>query len=169
MADDTEKAQWQQTSGFAADSTRVTLVVDENTAEQWSTEADEHGYSSRNKYLYDLIQEAQAYRDHDIPGPRHANRRIQELEEEIDRLKDRLQREQQKHGGRPAIDDIDFLEEFLTDQFQPLHEILQAIVESGALNDLIRKRVEDQLYYLAAENRVEYNRVHGWKRVDGDA
>lgn len=65
------------------------------------------------------------------------------------------------------INDIDFLEQFLSAEYQTLPEILQEIVESGALDNLIRKPIEDELYYLASQDRVEYERGHSWRLTEG--
>jgi hypothetical protein len=48
-----------------------------------------------------------------------------------------------------------------------LDDLLREIVESGVLDDLIRKRVEDKLYFLASQNRVEYKKGWGWKISNG--
>lgn len=61
-----------------------------------------------------------------------------------------MEETERKSSGRTEIDDVDFLTKFLTDQYKGLAELLQEIVESGVLNDLVRKRVEDKLYFLAS-------------------
>jgi len=78
-------------------------------------------------------------------------------------LIDELAREREQRSGRVAIDDPDFLQQFLWEQYQPLPRIMQRVLESGALDDLVRKRIEDQLYFLASQDRVEYEPGHGWK------
>lgn len=166
--DTQEKKQWQETSGFAADTMMVHITAPESQVDDWDTEAEEAGFNNRSDYLRALIGEARAYRQNDVRGPQQAEQRIQELQSEVDRLQDELEQERRKSGGRPAIDDVDFLERFLTDNYQPLPDILQQIVESGVLNDLIRKRVEDQLYFMAQQGRVQFERGWGWKLAEED-
>jgi len=154
---------WQAQTDVADDTVRVTLVCKEHNRETWDQEAAEHGYQNRSRYLLHLIEEARAYRNNEIRGPGHAEQRIQELQSDIDRIQAELEQERKKGGGRTEIDDIDFLERFLESNYKPLEQILQEIVESGVLNDLIRRRVEDQLYYMASQDRVEFERGWGWK------
>lgn len=92
---------------------------------------------------------------------------MRELEAQVEQLEERLERERQNDTTRRRIDDIDFLEQFLTTDYKRLPELLQEIVETGELDELIRKPIEDELYYLAAQNRVEYERGHGWRLTEG--
>lgn len=163
MTDD--KQRYKETMGLADETAMVHVYAPEDEAEEWKEDADEQHFSSRSKYLYALIQEARAYRQHDIGGPQQADNRISELETEVERLEEKLEQERQSRG-QLKITDAEFLKRFLTDQYKPLAELLQEIVESGALNDLIRKQVEDELYFLAAQNEVQYERGWGWKLAD---
>ena len=163
MSDD--KSRYKETLGLSDETEMVHIYVGEKHAEQWKQEADKNNFSSRSKYLYQLIQEARAFRQRDAPGPRQADNRIQELEDKVDRLEEQLEQEQQG-SGQLEIDDVDFLTRFLSTEYKPLIQLLQEIVESGALNDLLRKRVEDQLYFLASQDKVQYERGWGWKLAD---
>lgn len=159
----TGKAQWQKTSGFAADSKMVHIIVPETKVDDWDREAEEEGFDNRSDYLRTLIAEARADRLTDAPTSQEAEYRIQELEAEVKRLREELEQNRQRHSGRPEIDDFDFLEQFLSSQYKQLNEIIQDIMESGVLDDLIRKRVENQLYFLASQDTVEYERGWGWR------
>lgn len=172
QGDDTESgSSWRTQTGVASDTVRVPIVCKKHHREQWDQEVEEEGFRNRSRYLFNLIQEARAYRRNDVRGTRASEQRIQQLQSEVERLEEELEHERRKTSGRPSVDDVDFLERFLTENYQPLSEILQAIVESGALNDLIRKRVEDKLYFLAQQDRVEFQRGWGWRLVEdgGDA
>ncbi len=162
-----EKAQWKETGGFAADTERVTFTVKQDLLAEWKDEAETDGFDNRSDYLRTLIAEARAYRNNDVRDPSTAEQRIQQLQSEIDRLETRLEQEQREGSGRVSFDDPRFITRFLTEDYRPLSEILQDIVESGALNDLVRQPVEDQLYYLAQEDNVEYERGWGWKHTNG--
>jgi uncharacterized small protein (DUF1192 family) len=154
---------WKETTGVADSTAKVTLYCSKSDKEEWTREVDEKGYNSRSKYLYELVQEARAYREQGFLAHHESEEKIEELQQEIERLEDRLENQEKQSSGRTQVDDVDFLENFLEDTYKPLDQILREIVESGALNDLIRERVEDQLYFLAQQNRVEYERGHGWK------
>lgn len=110
-----------------------------------------------------MIQEARAYRKEGFLAHHDSDRQIKQLEAEVDALEEEITRLKRKQGGRIAVDDPEFLEKFLDDSYKSLEELLQDIVESGALDDLVRKRVGKQLYYLAAQNTVEYEPGWGWK------
>jgi hypothetical protein len=58
-------------------------------------------------------------------------------------------------------------QEVLTQQYQSLEEVIRGIIESGMLDDALRTPVENQLYFLAAQDLVEYERGWGWKLVNG--
>jgi len=165
--DTTEAPQWKQHAGFADGTERVTVLVDESTVKTWDEEAEEHGFDNRSDYLRTLIAEARAYRSNDVRDPRTAERRVQELQSEVERLQEQLRQEEQRGSGRVSFDDPRFITRFLTEEYQPLSDILQKIVESGALNDLVRQPVENQLYQLAAEDEVEFERGWGWKLTNG--
>ena len=162
-----EKKQWQKSGGFAADSKMVHIIVPESRADTWDQEADHSGFNNRSDYLRTLIAEARAYRSDDTIRPRQAEQKIRSLRSKVQQLEDQLENEQRAGAGSMTFDDPRFVERFLTTSYQPLDEILQTIMESGAVENLIRKPVEDQLYFLAAQDDVEFKRGWGWKRLGG--
>ena len=158
---------WKDSVNIPDSTTKVTLYCSEDDKDEWSQEVEEKGYKSRSKYLYELIQEARAYREQGFLAHHESEDKIEELKQEIEHLENQLENQEQQSSGRTQVDDIDFLEKFLEDTYKPLNQILREIVESGALDDLIRKQVEDQLYFLAQQDRVEFERGHGWKLKNG--
>ena len=158
--------KWKKTAGLPESTTRVPIYCDESHKEEWKEEAEEKGYNSMSKYLYELVQEARPYREEGFLSHHQSRKRIAELQEEVDELRDKLEKEEQTNATG-EIDEVDFLERFLTHKYQPLNSILEDIAESGVLDDVIRKPVEDQLFYLAQQDRVEYKRGHGWKLKEG--
>lgn len=153
---------------LAENTTQVAFYADVDHKETWKREASRQGYSSMSKYLYDLIMEARSYRKEGFLAHHDSADRIEELEAQVAALEEQLERERAKTSGRTDIDDPAFLQQFLTQQYQSLPELLQQIVESGALDDLIRKRIEDQLYHLAAQGTVAYEPGFGWKLTDSE-
>lgn len=125
------------------------------------------GYRSTSKYLYELVREARAYRQQGYLAYHQSEAQIDELKSQIEELETQLERERKKESTTTKIDDIDLLEQFLSTEYQTLPEILQDTVESGSLDNLIRKPVEDELYFFASQDRVEYERGHGWRLTDG--
>lgn len=158
---------WKDSTNLPESTTKVTLYCSKDDKEEWSQEVQEKGYKSRSKYLYELIQEARAYREQGFLAHHESEEKIEELKQKIEHLEKRLENQEQQSSGRTKVDDVDFLEKFLEETYKPLDQILREIVESGALDDLIRKQVEDQLYFLAQQNRVEFERGHGWKLSNG--
>ena len=158
---------WKDSTNLPESTEKVTLYCSEDDKEEWSQEVEEKGYKSRSKYLYELIQEARAYREQGFLAHHESEEKIEELKQKIKHLENRVESQEKQSSGRTQVDDFDFLEKFLGDTYKPLNQILREIVESGALDDLIRSRVEDQLYFLAQQDRVEFERGHGWKLKDG--
>lgn len=94
------------------------------------------------------------------------DQKITKLQSRIDQLEAQLERNQKKSSGTTQIDDADFVKQFLSTEYRTLRKILKELVESGALDNLVRKRVEDQLYFLASQDMVEYERGWGWKLAE---
>ena len=74
----TEQADWEQTLGLAPDTTRVSLTCTKDDREEWSREASRQGYGSRSQYLYELIQEARAYREAGFLAHHDSDERIED-------------------------------------------------------------------------------------------
>ena len=160
--------EWQERTGVSEDTVRVPIVCKEDDRETWTKEAEKNGYQNRSRYLYDLIQEARAYRQEGFLSRERSEERIEKLEAEIAALENRVEREEKKQAGEALVDDPAFVKRFLTTNYRRLPDILQDIVESGALDGIIRKKVEDQLYYLAQRDEITYERGWGWKLTDGN-
>ncbi|MCY4730457.1 hypothetical protein KY092_07790 [Natronomonas gomsonensis] len=160
------KKQWKETGGFAEDSDVAQVVCKEEDIKQWDEEADEADLS-RSKYLYKLIQEGRAYREHGAMRSGGDQKRIQELKEEVAELEQRLEEKESESSAVISFEPAT-LRTVLTDNYQELDEILRSIVESGVLDEALRQPVENQLYFLAAQDEVDYERGWGWKLVDSD-
>jgi len=166
MPDNDDKQQWKQSGGFAADTEVAQIVCKETDLEEWDEEAEEQG-KTRSKYLYDLIQEARSYREHGFLGAQGDQKRIQELEEEVNRLEARLEEKESESSEAISFDPSTLKNEVLTDNYQPLEEVLRGIIESGILDDALRQPVENQLYFLAARDEIKFRRGFGWKIDEG--
>lgn len=92
--------------------------------------------------------------------------KIEQLQARIEHLEQQLDETQKRNSATTTVSDPAFLDQFLTHDYKPLEQLLKEIVESVALDDLLRKPVENQLYFLASQDKVEYERGHGWKRTD---
>ena len=143
----------------------VKIYPPKETAEEWADEAEENG-SSRSLHLQNLILEARAYRSEGLLSHEGDQQRIQELEEQVEHLEQRLEEKRSESSGAISFDPATLKQDVLTDNYQSLEEILRRIVESGALGDLLLQPVENQLYYLAAQDQVKYKRGWGWKLTE---
>lgn len=164
-----ERPQWEKSMGLAEGKTQISLTCSKEERDLWKQEAARNGYSSRSKYLYDLIQEARSIRQMGFLGAHKAPDRIEELEAQVRELERQLAAEREQTPGRLDIDDPEIIRQALSDQHRSLPEILKTVVESGALDETIRKPVEDQLYFLASQGRVEYEPGFGWKLSEPEA
>ena len=147
------------------DTAVVKLYPPEETAQEWMDEADYNG-SSRSRYLQNLILEARAYRSEGLLKDEGDQRRIQELEEKVERLERQVDEKQSESTGAISLDPATLKQDVLTDNYQSLEDILRKIVESGILDELLRQPVENQLYYLAAQDEIQYERGWGWKLAE---
>ena len=160
---------WKDTAGIPETTTKIQIYCPETQKTAWNNEVEEKNYKSLSTYLYELIQEARAYRDQGFLAHHQSEQKIQALEQEVNRLQNKLNEQEKGNSGQVELDDNDFLYRFLSTQYKPLEQILREIVESGVLDDLIRKRVENQLYYMASQDHITYQRGHGWKlNLGGD-
>ncbi len=57
-----QQTEWETEVGLSEETTYVAIYPSRKHAEEWMEEAEEQGYGSRSKYLYELIQEARAAR-----------------------------------------------------------------------------------------------------------
>jgi len=147
---------------LSEDRCAVKIYPEEEVAEQWETEADDQDISL-SQYLQNLIHEARSYRKHGLVQTDGSQKRVQELQEEVESLQRRLEQKESESTEAISFDPETLKQEVLTDQYQSLEEILQDIVESGILNDVLLGPVENQLYFLAAQGEVQYERGWGWK------
>lgn len=157
---------WRDYTGLSEDKDRLTIYIPKQKKQQWTKEADEKSYQSRGEYLYELIEEARAYRRQGFLAHHDSQDELNRLKRQVAELQDQLAKDQQQTSGRVEIGSSEFVSQYLTNTYQPLEEVLRKVVERGALDDLLRKPVEDQLYYLAQKGRVEFKTGHGWKLTD---
>lgn len=150
---------------LSEDRCAVKIYPSEEVAEQWSEEADDQDLSL-SRYLQNLIHEARSYRRHGLVQTGSSQKRVHELEEEVESLQRRLEQKEAESTEAVSFDPKTLKQEVLTEQYQSLEEILQEIVESGILNDVLLGPVENQLYFLAAQDEVQYERGWGWKLAE---
>lgn len=166
---DNGRPAWEEQAGLAADTTSVRIYPSRQQKQQWEDETD----GSLSQYLINLIQEARADRHvgstpSDSDADQQMRDRIQELEAETERLREELRQAQQQSAGTTRLDDPAVVKQFLSPDPQPLDAVMQEIVESGSLDQFIRKRVENTVYYLAQHGNVEFARdpASGWRLTD---
>jgi len=157
--------QWKETLGLADDSTRVQIICKEEHKEEWTRDAEDRDYSSRSSYLYELIEEARAYREDGFLGWEQAQERIKSQEAEIERLKEEI--EEQREANETALGNTAVVKRQLSEQYRPLDVIIRRFIEEEDVETVLRPAIEDTLYGLAAQNEVEYQRGHGWRLSEG--
>jgi len=147
----------------------VDIYPEKELKQKWVDEAEDQDLSL-SRYLQNLIHEARSYREHGLAveqgGGNH--RQLQELREEIETLEQRLEEKESESSEAVSFDPSTLKNEVLTENFQSLEEVLRTIIESGILDDALRQPVENQLYFLAAQDEVEYKRGWGWKLTDNN-
>jgi len=159
---------WKENMGMSQDTGLVKIYAPMSHKKTWQQEADEKNYKSTSKYLHELIQEARAIRDEGFLAPQDSDQEVQRLKKKIEELEDRLAKARQQNRESVTIDDAAFLKQFLTHEYQTFDEVLQKIVESDTVDELLRGPVEDELYFLAAREEVEFEHGHGWRLAGGE-
>jgi IMP dehydrogenase/GMP reductase len=158
---------WKENMGMSQDTGLVKIYVPMSHKETWQQEADEKNYKSTSKYLHELIQEARVCREDGFLAPQGSDQEVQRLKKKVEELEDRLVEAKQQNRDSVTIDDAAFLKQILTDEYQTFDEILKSVVESETVNELLREPIEDELYFLATRDEVEFEHGNGWRLANG--
>ena len=159
---------WKENMGMSQDTGLVKIYVPMSHKETWQQEADEKNYKSTSKYLHELIQEARAIRDEGFLTPQGSDQEVQRLKKKIEELEDRLAQAKQQNRESVTMDDAAFLKQVLTEEYQTFDEVLQKVAGSDTADELLREPIEDELYFLAAREEVQFKHGHGWRLAGGE-
>lgn len=165
MTETSDSKQWQdqgENMGLDEETARIELYCNYRDKQTWKQEADKQRYSSLSKYLYDMIQEGRATRHEGTQPPEGTADRIQELEAENERLKQQVA-DDESETLDPSLVDADLVAALLTEQYQPVEELLDQLTENDELQTTLKNPVTDALYDLADDDRAEYERGWGWR------
>jgi hypothetical protein len=86
--DEPQQTEWETEVGLSEETTYVALYPSRKHAEEWMEEAEEQGYGSRSKYLYELIQEARAARQEGFLAYSQNESKVEELQLKVEQLQD---------------------------------------------------------------------------------
>jgi len=167
--DEPQQTEWETEVGLSEETTYVALYPSRKHAEEWMEEAEEQGYGSRSKYLYELIQEARAARQEGFLAYSQNESKVEELQLKVEQLQDELEDARNSEPGEIDIAHEEFVTTFLTESYQPLNKVLHQVTDSGVLTGIVKDAVEEQLFDLAEEGKVEYKQGYGWRLVHDDA
>lgn len=142
----------------------------EQVKKEWKQEAEEEGLSL-SRYLHNLIQEGRAMRKQGRLklGDK---RRVEELEQEIDELQNKLEKQGQKRSDPENIGSKlvqrQVLENLVPeDEYKTLDQIRKQLVGTEEFQDRLRAELKTELYRLANTGKIEYRRGSGWKNLGG--
>jgi hypothetical protein len=164
-----QQTEWENEVGLSEETTYVAIYPSRKHAEEWMEEAEEQGYGSRSKYLYELIQEARAARQEGFLAYSQNESKVEELQLQVEQLQDDLEDARNSEPGEIDIEHEEFVTAFLTDRYQEFESILKEVTGSGVLTGIVKDAVEEQLFDLAEENKVEYKEGYGWRLAHDDA
>ncbi|MFC6786394.1 hypothetical protein ACFQFH_10965 [Halobaculum halobium] len=142
--------------------TRAELFPAKQHKEEWWEEAEHEG-ASLSGYLYELIQEARMYRDSGAPFIQTQDQTVKQLQNKIDGLQAQLENARQASGGRTHLSIDDLVTRVLDQQYQSLDELTERITASDDVAQHLQRQIENRLYALAENGRVEFQRGHGWR------
>lgn len=143
----------------------VKIYPPEERKQEWIEQAEKED-KSLSKYLQELIVEAHAFRRQGFISVERQDAHLEELQEEIGQLEKRLQAKKAESSAAVSFEPYELKNKFLTDNYQTLEDILRKIVEEGHLDDLLRQPVENQLYFLAQQGEIQFERGWGWKLAE---
>ena len=164
-----QQTEWENEVGLSEETTYVALYPSRKHAEEWMEEAEEQGYGSRSKYLYELIQEARAARQEGFLAYSQNESKVEELQLQVEQLQDELENARNSEPGEIDIEHEEFVTAFLTDRYQEFESILREVTGSGVLTGIVKDAVEEQLFDLAEDDKVEYKQGYGWRLAHDDA
>lgn len=148
------------------ETTKAQLYPHEDHKDEWQEEAETVG-QSLSQYLYDLIQEARAYREGDMPIITSEDERVQELESRIEELQNELDQARQRHQTGSKLSISDLVEQELSEQYKTVDEVLDDVKASDQVTQHLRRQIEEQLYGLTEDGKAEFQRGHGWRISEG--
>lgn len=161
---------WREAVGLADGTDKVAIYCKESDKEAWTKEAEEKGYSSRSKYLYDLVIEGQRARETDFFDKPEDSEQKEELRERIKELHDELSRLKSNHDGDSNLIVPEMVLEELSEEYRTLDDLVGSVLKSERIENHVQKEIEEILYDLIDANRAEYQIGHGWRHVpEGDA
>jgi hypothetical protein len=146
---------------------RVSIYCTSSDKDQWTREAEKSEYSSRSEYLFELIQESRRYREQGFLSREQKQEEIQRLKSKIERLEAELENEANR--GREliqALENPEMVKRILSNQYQPLSQIVAVLLNHDAVTVDARDPVERALFQLSQQDEAEYQRGHGWRLVE---
>lgn len=176
-SDDDSDENWEDRAGLADETTSIRFYISEVHKHRL---VEESGDRSLSSYIRELIGEARYIRNTKYRELGGDPDRAQELEEEVERLRTKLEqteRTKSKTEDAGTVSDSEgFIDEkiilaALDDRPQSLKQIVDEVLESEQFQELVVDHVEAVLYDLAAKDRAEYDRKPGgagtgWKQTE---
>ena len=148
---------------------RVSIYCDASDKEQWTTEAEDAGYSSRSEYLFELIQESRRYRAKGFLSREQKQEEIRRLNSKVERLEAELENEANRGQGLvQSLENPEMVKRVLSTKYQSLHGIVRSLLTLDTVTIDARDPVERALFQLAQRNGAEYRRGHGWRLTEED-
>lgn len=153
---------WKQSLDLSESTGYIQIYTDEDLKQRLAETAEEQGYSL-SRFSAELLLEALILRDNNQLSSGIAVKDDSDLQNRVDELEQRLQEKESESANAVSFDPGFVKDELLTTEFQTLENLLKELVENGYLDELLRQPLENQLYYLAAQNEVEFETGWGWK------
>jgi hypothetical protein len=161
---------WQDTIGLDDNTDKVVIYCKKSHKDEWTDEADEKGYSSRSRYLYELVMEARRAREEGLYGSQSTGGDEEQLRERIKELHDEISRLKNGSPEDSGLVTPDLVMGELGERYRTLDDLIDGLLQADVIKDQIRREVEEILYDLIDADRAEYQIGHGWRHVpEGDA
>jgi len=128
---------------LSEETTYVALYPNRKHSKEWKREAEEQGYGSRSKYLYELIQEARVARQEGFLAYSQNESKVEELQLQVEQLEDELKDARNSEPGEIDIAHEEFVTAFLTESYQPVEKVLDQVTDSGVFTGIVKDGVEE--------------------------
>jgi prefoldin subunit 5 len=108
------------------------------------------------------------YRDSGAPFIQTQDQTVKQLQNKIDDLQTQLEEARQGGGGRTHLSIDDLVTRVLDQQYQSLDELIERVSASDDVAQHLQRQIENRLYALAENGKVEFQRGHGWRLKEGN-
>lgn len=169
MTDNNPEQDWHDQAGLADETTSARIYPTRRQKKRWETEKPEE--LSLSRYIISLVEEARLERSNEAGDTDpESDKEKEQLKNRVQELEALLQEQTPEDDGDTIAVDQETVLQCVDSTPKQFHEILQQVIENTDIQKLLGDSVENQLYSLAENGDIRFNRRGGgWQiREEGD-